>query len=128
METVCDALLSVVWLAFWLAPLYALVAGFTEPGLTRSVVFVCASAVASTALLMNSVSDRFPNGLGNDSGELGHNLMDHHFKVGASGVTDDFGLGEQYADARLLRIADGPDEVHNRAIARIEFKKYKPAK
>src|SRR6202008_1157787 len=28
----------------------------------------------------------FPNGLGNDSGELGHNLMDHHFRVGASGV------------------------------------------
>ena len=55
------------------------------------VVFLCASAVASTALLMNSVSDRFPNGLGNDSGELGHNLMDHHFKVGASGTTDDFG-------------------------------------
>ena len=28
---------------------------------------------------------RFPNGMGNDSGELGHNLMDHHFQVGASG-------------------------------------------
>ena len=54
------------------------------------VVFCCASAVASTALLMNSVSDRFPQGLGNDSGELGHNLMDHHFKVGASGMTDDY--------------------------------------
>ena len=50
------------------------------------VVFVCASAIASTALLMNSKSDRFPNGLGNDSGELGHNLMDHHFRAGASGV------------------------------------------
>ena len=34
---------------------------------------------------MNSVSDRFPDGLGNDSGELGHNLMDHHFRAGASG-------------------------------------------
>ena len=54
------------------------------------IVFCCASAVASTALLMNSVSDRFPQGLGNDSGELGHNLMDHHFKVGASGMTDDY--------------------------------------
>jgi choline dehydrogenase-like flavoprotein len=54
------------------------------------VVFCCASSVASTALLMNSVSDRFPQGLGNDSGELGHNLMDHHFKVGASGMTDDY--------------------------------------
>lgn len=50
------------------------------------IVFVCASAIASTALLMNSTSDRFPDGLGNDSGELGHNLMDHHFRAGASGV------------------------------------------
>lgn len=49
------------------------------------VVFVCASAIASTALLKNSKSDRFPNGLGNDSGELGHNLMDHHFRAGARG-------------------------------------------
>ncbi|GAB1307855.1 GMC family oxidoreductase [Urechidicola sp. KH5] len=48
------------------------------------VIFCCASAVNSTAILMQSKSDRFPNGLGNDSGELGHNLMDHHFKVGAS--------------------------------------------
>lgn len=50
------------------------------------IVFVCASAIASTALLMNSKSERFPDGLGNDSGELGHNLMDHHFRAGASGV------------------------------------------
>jgi choline dehydrogenase-like flavoprotein len=55
------------------------------------VVFLCASAIASTSILLNSRSDRFPNGLGNDSGELGHNLMDHHFKVGASGVSDEFG-------------------------------------
>ena len=46
------------------------------------VIFLCASAIASTLILLNSDSDRFPNGLGNDSGELGHNLMDHHFKVG----------------------------------------------
>ena len=50
------------------------------------VVFVCASTVSSTAILMNSISERFPNGLGNDSGELGHNLMDHHFRAGASGM------------------------------------------
>ena len=54
------------------------------------VIFLCASAMASTWILLNSVSDRFPNGLGNDSGELGRNLMDHHFKVGASGLSDDF--------------------------------------
>jgi choline dehydrogenase-like flavoprotein len=54
------------------------------------VIFLCASAVASTFVLLNSVSERFPDGLGNDSGELGRNLMDHHFKVGAHGVSDDF--------------------------------------
>ena len=54
------------------------------------VIFCCASAVASTAILLNSTSDRFPNGFGNDSGELGHNLMDHHFKVGAAGLYDGF--------------------------------------
>ncbi len=54
------------------------------------VVFLCASTVASTSILMQSKSDRFPEGLGNDSGELGHNLMDHHLGAGARGFTDDF--------------------------------------
>ncbi|GLU43065.1 GMC oxidoreductase [Allomuricauda sp. NBRC 101325] len=54
------------------------------------VIFLCASAIASTSILMQSKSDRFENGLGNDSGELGHNVMDHHFLVGASGKFDGF--------------------------------------
>lgn len=54
------------------------------------VIFLCASAIASTFILLNSKSKRFPNGMGNDSGELGHNLMDHHFRVGASGKFDGF--------------------------------------
>ncbi len=54
------------------------------------VIFCCASTVASAAILLNSTSDRFPHGLGNDSGELGHNLMDHHFKVGATGLAEGF--------------------------------------
>lgn len=54
------------------------------------VIFLCASAVASTSILMQSKSDRFENGLGNDSGELGHNMMDHHFKAGAQGKIDGF--------------------------------------
>jgi choline dehydrogenase-like flavoprotein len=49
------------------------------------LVFVCASSVSTTAILLNSTSSRFPDGFGNDSGELGRNLMDHHFRVGASG-------------------------------------------
>ncbi len=62
------------------------------------VIFSCASAIASTFILMNSKSDRFPNGFGNDSGELGHNLMDHHFKVGASGRID--GYDDKYYKGR----------------------------
>ena len=54
------------------------------------IIFSCASAIGTTSILLQSKSERFPNGLGNDSGELGHNVMDHHFKVGASAVVDDF--------------------------------------
>ncbi len=44
---------------------------------------------------------------------------------GAGGVTEDFGLARMWAHQRTLRLADGPDEVHRRAIARMEFKKYR---
>ena len=54
------------------------------------VIFLCASAIASTAILMQSKSDRFENGLGNDSDQLGRNIMDHHLDVGASGKYDGF--------------------------------------
>lgn len=57
---------------------------------TAKVIFLCASTVASTSILLQSKSDRFPDGMGNDSGELGHNLMDHHFRVGASGRYEGF--------------------------------------
>ncbi|MEZ0485283.1 GMC oxidoreductase [Fibrella aquatica] len=49
------------------------------------VIFVCGSTLGTTSLLLNSTSNRFPTGFGNDSGQLGHNLMDHHFRTGASG-------------------------------------------
>ena len=54
------------------------------------IIFMCASTVPTTSILMQSKSSRFPNGLGNDSGELGHNLMDHHFQIGADGTYDGF--------------------------------------
>lgn len=44
---------------------------------------------------------------------------------GGAGVTEDFGLANLYAGIRTLRLADGPDEVHLRAIARNELKKYR---
>ncbi|MCM3664782.1 acyl-CoA dehydrogenase [Mesobacillus subterraneus] len=43
---------------------------------------------------------------------------------GAAGVSDDFTLAAAWANIRTLRLADGPDEVHKRAIARYELKKY----
>ena len=58
------------------------------------VIFLCASTVGSTSILMQSISERFPNGMGNDSGELGHNLMDHHFQVGADAIIE--GIEEKY--------------------------------
>ncbi|RYD26036.1 MAG: GMC family oxidoreductase, partial [Verrucomicrobiaceae bacterium] len=51
------------------------------------IIFLNASAVASTAILMNSKSARYPNGM-DDSGSLGGYLMDHHLGVGASGVVE----------------------------------------
>ncbi|MDG1023555.1 MAG: GMC family oxidoreductase [Flavobacteriaceae bacterium] len=54
------------------------------------VIFLCASTVPTTSILMQSKSDAFPNGMGNQSGELGHNIMDHHFQVGAEGRFEGF--------------------------------------
>jgi len=50
------------------------------------IIFCNASTVGTTAILLNSISETFPNGLGNGSGELGHNIMDHHYGMGAVGV------------------------------------------
>ena len=54
------------------------------------IVFVNASALNSAWVLMNSATDVWPDGLGSSSGELGHNIMDHHYNVGASGTIDGY--------------------------------------
>jgi alkylation response protein AidB-like acyl-CoA dehydrogenase len=46
---------------------------------------------------------------------------------GGAGVSQDFGLAYSWAGIRTLRLADGPDEVHNRAIALMEFAKHAPS-
>ncbi|MGZ8833013.1 MAG: GMC oxidoreductase [Thermoanaerobaculia bacterium] len=58
------------------------------------VIFLCASTINSTWLLMRSATDVWPGGLGSSSGELGHNLMDHHFRAGADGRLE--GLEDKY--------------------------------
>jgi choline dehydrogenase-like flavoprotein len=54
------------------------------------IVFLNASTLNSAWVLMNSATDIWPDGLGSSSGELGHNLMDHHLGVGASGTVDGY--------------------------------------
>ncbi len=58
------------------------------------IIFMNASTLGTTLILLNSISNRFPNGLGNDSDQLGRNLMDHHFRCGASGTYE--GFEDQY--------------------------------
>tara|TARA_R110002050_G_scaffold92566_3_gene193725 strand:- start:4382 stop:6085 length:1704 start_codon:yes stop_codon:yes gene_type:complete len=62
------------------------------------LIFCNASTVGSTAILLNSKSNRFPEGMGNDSGELGHNMMDHHYFAGATGKFR--GLKDGYYEGR----------------------------
>jgi choline dehydrogenase-like flavoprotein len=54
------------------------------------IIFLNASTIATTSILLQSKSLEFPNGLGNSSGELGKNLMDHHKSAGAYGVHEDY--------------------------------------
>jgi choline dehydrogenase-like flavoprotein len=66
---------------------------------TARIIFCNASTVGTTAILLNSRSETFPNGLGNNSGEIGHNIMDHHYGMGASafwpGNEDDYYQGRK---------------------------------
>jgi choline dehydrogenase-like flavoprotein len=62
------------------------------------IIFVNASAFNSTWVLMNSATDIWPGGLGSSSGELGHNVMDHHFRLGASGIVE--GYADKYVFGR----------------------------
>lgn len=62
----------------------------TEIEFFAKVIFLNASTLGSTFILMNSTSNRFQNGLGNGSGQLGHNLMDHHFRAGAECVVEGY--------------------------------------
>lgn len=63
------------------------------------LIFINASTVATAFVLLNSRSSRFPNGLGNDSDQVGRNLMDHHKQAGASaevqGFDDEYYFGRR---------------------------------
>src|SRR6185503_8152011 len=59
------------------------------------MIFLCASTLESTRILLNSATSRYPNGLANSSGVLGHYLMDHLYGSGATGIY--VGM-EEYSD------------------------------
>ncbi|MCA6079122.1 GMC oxidoreductase [Fulvivirga sedimenti] len=62
------------------------------------IIFCNASTIGSTSILLNSRSETFPDGLGNSSGELGHNMMDHHYGMGARGTLP--GMEDTYYKGR----------------------------
>ena len=58
--------------------------------LSAKVIFLCASTVATNQIMLNSTSDEHPIGFANSSGVLGKYIMDHHHRLGASGVMPGF--------------------------------------
>ena len=69
-----------------------------EEEFSARIIFCNASTIGTTAILLNSRSETFPDGLGNSSGELGHNIMDHHYGMGASGTLP--GMEDTYYKGR----------------------------
>jgi choline dehydrogenase-like flavoprotein len=65
-----------------------------EVNFYANVIFLNASTLGSTFILLNSTSPRFPNGMGNASDQLGRNLMDHQYRAGAQGTYE--GFEDQY--------------------------------
>ncbi len=74
------------------------------------IVFLCASALNSAWILMRSATNIWADGLGSSSGELGHNIMDHHYNLGASGTIegyeDKYYLGRRPAGFYIPRFAN----------------------
>tara|TARA_B100000959_G_scaffold204480_1_gene214257 strand:+ start:8387 stop:10084 length:1698 start_codon:yes stop_codon:yes gene_type:complete len=70
----------------------------THSQLNARLIFLCASTLGTTQIMLNSKSDSFPNGIANSSGTLGHYLMDHIFESGANGEYP--GLQDKYFKGR----------------------------
>lgn len=78
------------------------------------VIFVNASTLNSTLILLNSTSNRFPSGLGNDSGVLGHYLMDHNYRgrlnATFEGMRDKYYYGKRPAAGYIPRFRNFGDD------------------
>ncbi|HVH66810.1 MAG TPA: GMC family oxidoreductase [Gemmatimonadales bacterium] len=86
------------------------------------LVFLCASTLATTRILLNSTSPQFPNGLANSSGVLGRYLMDHHFLAGAygsiEGLLDHYYQGNRPNGIYVLRFRNLGDDASRRDYVR----------
>lgn len=96
---------------------------------SRTEINMCRQLVLFTARKMDLVGNKEARGeisqIKVACAQMGEKLANMAIQAfGAAGLSDDFGLGHAFARMRVLRIADGPDEVHNYTIARLEFAKY----
>jgi choline dehydrogenase-like flavoprotein len=86
------------------------------------VVFLCASAMNSAWVLFNSATDVWDGGLGSSSGELGHNVMDHHFRCGAGGIAegydDKYFFGRRPNGIYIPRFQNVPEDTKKRDFIR----------
>ncbi|HUQ67352.1 MAG TPA: GMC family oxidoreductase [Flavitalea sp.] len=86
------------------------------------VVFLCASAMNSAWVLFNSATDVWDGGLGSSSGELGHNVMDHHFRCGAGGIAEGFDdkyfFGRRPNGIYIPRFQNVPEDTKKRDFIR----------
>jgi choline dehydrogenase-like flavoprotein len=86
------------------------------------VVFLCASALNSAWVLFNSATDVWDGGLGSSSGELGHNVMDHHFRCGAGGIAegydDKYYFGRRPNGVYIPRFQNVPEDTKKRDFIR----------
>jgi acyl-CoA dehydrogenase len=108
-----------------------------EQGVTVERIAQARIMIEQTRLLTLNAADKMDR-LGNKAAKLdiamikvagpqmAAQVVDWAIQVhGGGGLTNDFGLGPAYALARLLRLADGPDEVHRQQIGRTELRKYR---
>ncbi len=89
------------------------------------IVFLCASTVGSTQILLNSSTKEFPNGLANSSGVLGHYLMDHNYNADIGGTIEGF-EGEYFKGRRptgiyIPNFHYEPDRYHSKFIRGYAF-------
>jgi choline dehydrogenase-like flavoprotein len=84
---------------------------------TSKIIFLNASTLNSAWVLMNSATDVWPDGLGSSSGELGHNVMDHHYNLGASGTVegydDKYYFGKRANGFYIVRFANFNGDKRN---------------